>query len=266
MIVKITAVSYLNTIPFIYGLQQSDLIDIIDLSLDYPAVCAEKLINDEVDLALAPIVAIPSLKKSFVISDYCIGANGVVETVCLYSDVTIHNVQSISLDYQSRTSVALLKILLKEYWRLDPELKNLPVGSEARISGKDAALVIGDRAFGLNQKHKYVYDLSDIWRKMTGLPFVFAAWIANKKLPEDFILEFNRCLENGLKNIDKALEEDCNYSCSERNKDYLNNKISYILDVEKWRGMNLFLTKYKLNYFLLFSFFSCCFCNSSSFF
>ena len=114
LIVKITAVSYLNTIPFIYGLQQSDLIDIIDLSLDYPAVCAEKLINNEVDLALAPIVAIPSLKKSFVISDYCIGANGVVETVCLYSNVTIHNVQSISLDYQSRTSVALLKILLNK--------------------------------------------------------------------------------------------------------------------------------------------------------
>ncbi len=110
---KVSAVSYLNTIPFIYGLKQSKLIEIIDLYLDYPAICADKLISREVDIALIPVVAIPQLENAYIISDYCIWSDGEVDTVCLYSDVPIQEIESIALDYQSRTSVALLKILLK---------------------------------------------------------------------------------------------------------------------------------------------------------
>ncbi|MDB4127109.1 menaquinone biosynthesis protein, partial [Flavobacteriales bacterium] len=174
---KISAVSYLNTIPFVHGLKQSELIKIIDLQLDYPSICAEKLINGIVDLALVPVAVIPKLKEAHIISDYCIGANGAVDTVCLYSDVPIEEIESIALDYQSRTSVALLKILLNEYWQLNPELKKANVGFEENIKGNHAALVIGDRAFALNTKYAYIYDLSAIWKKMTGLPFVFAAWV-----------------------------------------------------------------------------------------
>ncbi|MDC3306302.1 menaquinone biosynthesis protein, partial [Flavobacteriales bacterium] len=183
---KISAVSYLNTVPFIHGLKQSVLIHSIGLQLDYPSICADKLINGIVDLALVPVAVIPKLLQAHIISDYCIGANGAVDTVCLYSDVPITEIESIALDYQSRTSVALLKILLKEYWQLNPELKKADVGFEENIKGKHAALVIGDRAFALNDKHAYIYDLSAIWKEMTGLPFVFAAWVANKKLPQDF--------------------------------------------------------------------------------
>ena len=242
--VRIAAVSYLNTLPFVYGLKQSQLVDTINLNLDYPAVCADKLVNDEVDLALVPIVVIPSLRESHIISNYCIGANGAVETVCLFSDVPISEIASIYLDYQSRTSVALLKILLEEYWSVDPELKDAELGFEENISGINAALVIGDRAFGLNRKHQYVYDLSAIWKEMTGFPFVFAAWVANKKLPQDFIVEFNRSLENGLSNIDEAFKKEGEgYLYCENPKTYLNNRISYVLDAEKLAGMELFLKK-----------------------
>ena len=242
--VRISAVSYLNTIPFIYGLKQSKLIEIIDLCLDYPAVCAEKLMNGDVDLALVPIVVIPSLKDSHIISDYCIGANGPVDTVCLYSDVPISEIENITLDYQSKTSVALLKILLKEYWKLDLNLKDSEVGFEEGIFGKNAALVIGDRAFYLNKKHKYIYDLSATWRDMTGFPFVFAAWVANKELQQDFISEFNRCLECGLMNINQALiEVKGTYPDYINPQDYLNNKISYALDAKKLEGMDLFFKK-----------------------
>jgi chorismate dehydratase len=241
---KISAVSYLNTIPFVHGLKQSELIKIIDLQLDYPSICAEKLINGIVDLALVPVAVIPKLKEAHIISDYCIGANGAVDTVCLYSDVPIEEIESIALDYQSRTSVALLKILLKEYWQLNPELKKANVGFEENIKGNHAALVIGDRAFALNTKHAYIYDLSAIWKKMTGLPFVFAAWVANTKLPQDFIISFNKALEKGLSNIDKALAlEGDSYPNCKNPEDYLNNKISYNLDVEKQKGMELFLRK-----------------------
>jgi chorismate dehydratase len=241
---KISAVSYLNTIPFIHGLKQSELIKTLDLQLDYPSICADKLINGTVDLALVPVAVIPKLKESYIISDYCIGANGAVDTVCLYSDVSIEEIESIALDYQSRTSVALLKILLKEYWQLNPELKKANVGFEENIKGNHAALVIGDRAFALNTKHTYIYDLSAIWKEMTGLHFVFAAWVANTKLPKDFIVSFNKALEKGLSNIDKALalEGDSYPNCKDP-EDYLNNKISYNLDIEKQKGMKLFLRK-----------------------
>jgi len=242
--IKISAVSYLNTIPFIYGIKQSKLINNIDLQLDYPAICAEKFINEEVDLALVPVIIIPYLKKANIISDYCIGSNGAVETVCLYSDVPINDVKSIVLDYQSKTSVELLKILLKEYWNLSPKFIKAEIGFENSIKHSNAALVIGDRAFNLNKKHPYIYDLSAIWKDMTGLPFVFAVWVANKKLSDDFIREFNKSLETGLKNIDKALNEECyNYLYCENAKDYLNNKISYYLDDKKLEAMNFFLNK-----------------------
>ena len=241
---KISAVSYLNTIPFIHGLKQSELIKTIDLQLDYPSICADKLINGTVDLALVPVAVIPKLKEAYIISDYCIGANGAVDTVCLYSDVPIEEIESIALDYQSRTSVALLRVLLKEYWQLNPELKKANVGFEENIKGNHAALVIGDRAFALNTKHAYIYDLSAIWKEMTGLPFVFAAWVANTKLPKDFIISFNKALEKGLSNIDKALAlEGDSYPNCKNPEDYLNNKISYNLDIEKQKGMELFLRK-----------------------
>ena len=241
---KISAVSYLNTIPFIHGLKQSDLIKTIDLQLDYPSICADKLINGTVDLALVPVVAILKLKEAYIISDYCIGANGAVDTVCLYSDVPIEKIESIALDYQSRTSVALLKLLLKDYRRLNPILINEEVGFEDKIKGKHAALVIGDRAFAMNDKHKFIYDLSAIWTEMTGLPFVFAAWVSNSQLSQDFINAFNKALEKGLTNIDRALAfEVDSYPNCKNPEDYLNNKISYILDSEKKKGMELFLRK-----------------------
>ena len=241
---KVSAVSYLNTIPFIHGLKQSDLISNIDLQLDYPSICADKLISGAVDLALVPVVVIPQLKNPHIISDYCIGANGPVNTVCLYSDVPIDKIESIVLDYQSRTSVALLKVLLKEYWKLDPKFIYAEVGFEDNIKGKRAALVIGDRAFTLNTKHKFIYDLSANWKGMTGLPFVFAAWVSNIKLQQDFINNFNIALEKGLSTIDKALalESDSYLNC-DNPEDYLNNKISYTLDNEKQKGMELFFQK-----------------------
>ena len=119
---KLSLVSYINTIPFIYGLKQYELDKKLDISLDIPSVCAEKLLSKKVDIGLVPIVVLKELEDAQIISDYCIGANGVVDTVCLFSDVPFDEIEGALLDYQSRTSVELLKILLKEYWRVSPKL------------------------------------------------------------------------------------------------------------------------------------------------
>ena len=112
---KVSAVSYLNTIPFIHGIKSSNISDFIDLQLDYPSVCAQKLINNEVDIALVPVVVLKDNPQFNIISDYCIGSNGKVDTVCLYSDVPLKEIKEIYLDYQSRTSIELLKVLCKDH-------------------------------------------------------------------------------------------------------------------------------------------------------
>lgn len=241
---KVSAVSYLNTIPFIHGIKSSNISDFIDLQLDYPSVCAQKLINNEVDIALVPVVVLKDNPQFNIISDYCIGSNGKVDTVCLYSDVPLREIEEIYLDYQSRTSIELLKVLCKEYWNISPEFSNLPEGFENKIERETAALIIGDRAFSANGKYKFVYDLSESWKEMTGLSFVFACWISNKNIEENFTTEFNKSLKTGVENVEEAIKKESdNYPHCKNPKEYLNNKISYLLDENKRKGMELFLDK-----------------------
>ena len=115
-------------------------------------------------------------------------------------------IHSIELDYQSRTSIELLIILLRDYWRVNPKLIYSDIGFEQNISGNNAGLVIGDRAFDLNKKYKYVYDLSLSWKKMTGLPFVFAAWISKQRICLKILLsELEMALKKGVNNISDSL-------------------------------------------------------------
>ena len=241
---KLSVVSYLNTIPFIYGLQQSGLDKKLTISLDFPSACADKLLSNKIDIGLVPIVVLKQMKNPHIISDFCIGADGEVDTVCLFSDVTIQEIESIFLDYQSKTSVELLKILLKEYWQVSPKLIEAKANYEQHIKGKKAGLIIGDRGFQYQNKFKYVYDLSAIWKLHTGLPFVFACWVANKEIEEKFISQFNKALKFGVNNIEKSIKSaTVTYNHCINSADYLNNKISYILDADKKEGMALFLGK-----------------------
>ena len=241
---KVSAVSYLNTTPFIYGIKNSDISNQIELLIDFPAECARKLLKDEVDIALVPISILKKNPEFNIISDFCIGSEGKVDTVCLYSELPLKEIEEIYLDYQSRTSVELLRILCREYWIICPKLRNSEKGFEDKIKGKTAALIIGDRAFSANSQYKYVYDLSEIWKEMTGLPFVFACWISNKDIDKDFLLEFNSALKLGLFKIDKSVQfEKHNFPYCKNTNDYLNNKISYILDKDKREGMKMFLSK-----------------------
>lgn len=241
---KVSAVSYLNTIPFIHGIKSSNISDFIDLQLDYPSVCAQKLLNKEVDIALVPVVVLKDNPQFNIISDYCIGSNGKVDTVCLYSDVPFKEIENIYLDYQSRTSIALLKVLCKEYWNISPKFSNPTEGFENKIERETAALIIGDRAFSANGKYKFVYDLSEIWKEMTGLSFVFACWISNRNIEENFTYEFNKSLKMGVENVEEAIKKESdNYPHCKNPKEYLNNRISYLLDENKRKGMELFLDK-----------------------
>ena len=239
--IRVGAVSYLNTKPLTYAFEKGAMEDQLDLHFEYPSKLAIQLLNDEIDLGLIPVAAIPSLNEYHIISDYCIGTEGEVASVCLFSEVRIHEIDTILLDYQSRTSVALLKILLKDHWRISPVLLDSATGYESNIQGSTAGLVIGDRALSQRNESKYIYDLGIGWKEMTGLPFVFAAWVSNKKLPEDFLTQFNETLQKSLLATDEVIES-INYTIYDLGVYYKQN-INYLFDEKKRKGLKLFLHK-----------------------
>ena len=213
--------------------------DKIELIEDYPSRIAAMLLNDEIDVGLVPVAIIPKLKEAHIVTDYCIGATGEVASVCLFSEVEIDKVEKVLLDYQSRTSVNLCKVLLKHYWKKEVEFVDVSTDFRSDIKGTTAGVVIGDRAFEQRKVSPFIYDLAAAWKDFTGLPFVFAAWVANKPLDEAFIDAFNRANGFGLKHINEVVAEN-RYGLYDLKKYYIEN-ISYELDDEKRRGLKKFL-------------------------
>ncbi len=213
----------------------------VDLVMDYPANVASMLLNDEIDIGLVPIAILPALKEYHIISDYCIACDGEVASVCLFSEVPINEITTILLDYQSRTSVALLKILLKDHWCIDPILVEASPGYESAISGATAGLVIGDRALEQRNQSKYCYDLGLGWKDLTGLPFVFAVWVSNKPMGEQFIEKFNMSNALGISQINAVVKETAFLTFDL--KLYYTKYIQYCIDVSKRVGMDDFLAK-----------------------
>ncbi len=241
--VKVTAVSYLNTKPFLYGLLNHPVQDQIDLTLDIPSECARKLQAGEVDLGLVPVAVIPHLDTPHIISDYCIGADGPVKTVCIFSNSPITEVKELLLDYHSRTSVQLAQILLKYHWKIQPLIKPATPGFERTLEPGQAAVVIGDRTIELYDHYKYAYDLSEVWKEMTGLPFVFAAWVSNRPLPDVFVESFNQALKVGLEHIPQLIyllpTPDHNFDLEK----YFTEHISYELNPQKRIALKRFLNE-----------------------
>jgi len=171
--------------------------------------------------------------------DYGIAADGKVASVCIFSHVPLEEIETLYLDYQSKTSVRLAQLLLETYWKKEVVYKPAAENFMEHINCKNAAVIIGDRALKQLPNFKYIYDLAEAWKDLTGLPFVFAAWITNKKLPEDFISSFNEANAEGLKHIDKVVAEN-SFPYFDL-KIYYTEQIHYLLDERKKEGLNLFL-------------------------
>lgn len=230
--VRISAVSYTNTLPFIYGLQHSSISSQIELSLDVPSTCAHKLIHNEVDLGIVPVAALLEIPHAEIVSEYCLGTTGAVNSVFIFSDKPIEEIGSLRLDSQSRTSNGLAQILLRDYWN-----REVIVVTEGAA---DAYVEIGDRTFGKQHAHPYVYDLPWYWQKLTGLPFAFAAWVANKPLKTSFVESFNAALAYGLSQRETIINQlpkrlDFDY------RSYLMESIDYRYDEGKKEAVTEFL-------------------------
>jgi len=210
---------------------QSDILHAIDLSLDIPSVCANKLIENQVDIGLVPVAALLHIKDYHIISNYCIGANGAVDSVFIFSNKPILEIKTLQLDAQSNTSNLLSKVLLKNHWKINPEF--------VETGEADAIVQIGDRTFLNRNQFTYHYDLALEWHKFTGLPFVFAVWASNKIISDDFKTAFNAALEYGLNHrmeMIAELEKVNNIDL----ENYLMKKIDFDLDQDKLAALAKF--------------------------
>lgn len=239
---RVSIVSYLNSKPFLYGLNKSAVAGQIEISLDIPAKIAAKLTYNMADIGLIPVAALTDLDHYQVITNYCIGAVGKVQTVVLASEVPIAQIDTILMDYQSRSSVLLAKVLAKFFWKKKFAWENTCNDFQNKsIGGKTAGVVIGDRVFDIEKRYKYIYDLGGEWQEFTGLPFVFAVWAANKPIQQTFEEQFNEALAFGVKNIAETVRmEQSNYP-DVNIHDYFTQFISFGLDKKKRQGMKKFL-------------------------
>ncbi|MEM6764630.1 MAG: menaquinone biosynthesis protein [Bacteroidota bacterium] len=176
MKVDFTLVSYLNTRPFLDGLESVFMADEANFHLLPPFKCAQHLEERKCDVSLIPVGSLFDFADLRLLPHYCIGADGPVHSVFVFSELPIEQVETIYLDPHSRTSNLLSRILAKNFWKKDITFIEDVKHHHQYIRGNSAGVVIGDLAIRIKDMFPYVYDLSDCWKMMTGLPFAFAVW------------------------------------------------------------------------------------------
>jgi chorismate dehydratase len=241
-VIKITAISYLNTIPFIYGIRKSGLLENYMLELDVPSASARKIMEHQADIGLVPVALLKDLNDYKIITDFCIGANGNVGSVVLLSNKPLHEIKKVFLDYDSLTSVNLVKVLAKHFWKIAPIWEKQTESRREALEKQESVVAIGDKTFEMVSKFEYCYDLSDEWHKYTGLPFVFACWVAVSDMPESCIQRFSEAIKYGVMHLDDAIKEIPEGTYPNINtKEYLTKQISFGFDKKKREALGKFL-------------------------
>lgn len=243
--IVISNISYLNTLPFRFGIDHYNFPSQFSIKhlLNTPAECANNLKNGNAQIGIIPVAALPEIKNSTIISNYCIASLSFVRSVILFSQVPLNQIKRIYLDYQSRTSVKLIQYLANKKWNIHPEFIDAYPGYELKISETTAGLVIGDRALQMENQFLYQWDLAEEWYEYTNLPFVFAVWVCNSPINDIFFEHFNNALKLGIENTDKAiaqLKPTHNFDYEYINK-YLKENIYYHYNAQTQAAVKYFI-------------------------
>lgn len=202
---KIALVAYFNTEPFLFGLRQKA--PNFSLLRHMPADCLRMFNAGDVDIALVPVVGTFDNPLANRITDYGICCDNEVRTVVLLSNVPKEDIKKIYVDHHSRTSVQLLKVIVKRYWKINVEFEVLDISMMSSNSLPEAILMIGDKVFPNEHKYNHTYDLGVEWKNYTGLPFVFAVWIATEQVSKEEIQILNEAMKFGLECIPQIIED-----------------------------------------------------------
>jgi len=241
---RISVVSYLNSKPYLYGLKHFADPDYFEVSTDIPSVCADKMVRRDADVGLVPVAMIPFIPDAKLITGFGIAANGPVDSVVLCSRVPLNEMKKVVLDIESRTSANLARILAIELWKINPEW--VREEEHKRISTgelPESVVLIGDRALAYRNMYRFQYDLAKEWKKLTGLPFVFAAWVRNKyRMPGQEEL-LRAAFEKGIEAINEVIRlhrDDYPFANLET---YLRERIRYRIEAEGQKAIALYLEK-----------------------
>ncbi len=241
----IGAVSYLNTLPLVWGLLRGPQAATVELSFSLPSVCARQVEEGKLQIGLVPAAEI-ARQGLEIVPGVGIACHGAVRSILLFSRVPWNKVRSLAADSGSRTSVELARVIIREQFGVRPNIALQRPVLEEMLENADAALVIGDAALQLNpEKLPYAcLDLGAEWRKLTGLPMVFAAWAGKPGLP---IQRLQALLESsyrfGRERISEIaeLESGPRHISQELANQYLRHHIWFEIGPKEQEGLEAFL-------------------------
>lgn len=240
-LLRVGAVSYLNSKPLIAGLEDSPL---CELSLDYPSRLADNLASGGLDVGLIPSVECLRHPEYEVISDACVATRGDVMSVKLYSRVAPGSIKTLALDEGSRTSAALVQTYLAHKFGVEPDVRSLPLESDHLDVEADAILMIGDRAMhSPDEQFHTVWDMGHQWREWTGLPFVFAVWAARPGVNVDELeTELSNARDRGIDSIQEIASQEAKplRLSVETAANYLTHNLHFHLGPAERHGFRLF--------------------------
>lgn len=247
MSVKAIAVDYANTLPLRSGLKSLEQDGLLSISLARPARATELFMKGNYELGLLPAAAQLMTESSSFVGEYGIVSDGFVGSVGIFSEVPFDEIEMLYLDHDSRSSALLTQVLIKHHWKRGPESDNpfriLPArpGYRQQLGGTTAGLIIGDPAIEARASFTHYFDLAKAWKEMTGLPFVFAAWLASDTMSESFITAFDAAQEVGVNNRVSLAKEYQPFVPGYDLSTYFTSQIQYRISAQARKGLELYL-------------------------
>ena len=243
-ILTVAASTYLNSAPLVWSFLHGPKHEHLKFHDAVPAQCAQLLREAVVDVALIPVIEYQRIPNISLIANVCVGSKTEVRSVLLVSKLAnIEQIQSIALDESSRTSAALLKIIFREFLKRDPSSRTSSPDLHDMLSANDAALIIGDPAMTFSREGLHVWDMAALWRKYTGLGFVFAMWaIRNDATSQAKQVDFVAARDEGVARIEEIVDYYLSRIPLSREEltTYLTNNISFHLDDSMRAGLRLY--------------------------
>ena len=246
---RVGCVPYLNAKPLIAWFHSKSCDADAEVIYQVPSKLAIGLEDGSLDVALVSIFDLFQNRDLVIVSGLSISADGPVKSVRLFSKVPPEEISSVALDTSSLTSTALIQILLKEQYGLTPEYCPHAPELASMLDAHDAGLIIGDLKL-FDMPAPYVMDLGEAWKELTGLPFVYAAWLARKEVD----IEYAERILMAAKYWGETRLEPLSLEWAgkmglplERVRDYFLNVMKYDLDESKMEGLRLFEKKCRVH-------------------